>query len=148
LTKLGYNIRGYILRERDLLHRRGVIFKTITSIPFNRVQHCEVSQGPIQRFFGLNTLQVFTAGGSNSDLSIPGLKGEQAQKIKEFILKKTNPNKKEEAVEALTESIQEEEMAVATILEEATIIEEKPIEAEKNLSVDEKPLDKGEGLSE
>ena len=87
--KMGYGIRGYVLRERDMVHRRGVIFRNLTTIPFNRVQHCEVSQGPIQRLFDLHTLQIFTAGGSNSDLSIPGLKGGTAQKIKEYIINKT-----------------------------------------------------------
>ncbi len=89
LVKKGYDIRGYILREKDIIHRRGVIFKSLTTIPFNRVQHCEINQGPIQRLFNLHTLQIFTAGGSNSDLSIPGLLGETAQQIKEFIIKKT-----------------------------------------------------------
>lgn len=89
LTKMGYSIRGYKVREKDIIHRRGVIFKNITSIPFNRVQHCEISQGPIQRIFDLHTIQIFTAGGSTSDLSIPGLKGDTAQKIKDFIIKKT-----------------------------------------------------------
>lgn len=89
LTRLGYKIRGYQLRDKDLVHRQGVIFKTITTIPFNRVQHCEVSQGVIQRMFDLHTLQIFTAGGSNSDLSIPGLKADTAQRIKGFIINKT-----------------------------------------------------------
>lgn len=89
LTRMGYKIRGYLLRDRDLVHRQGVIFKNTTTIPFNRVQHCEVSQGIIQRMFDLHTLQIFTAGGSNSDLSIPGLKADTAQRIKDFIINKT-----------------------------------------------------------
>ena len=48
-----------------------------------------MSQGIIQRMFDLHTLQIFTAGGSNSDLSIPGLKADTAQRIKEFIINKT-----------------------------------------------------------
>ncbi|MEM6319182.1 MAG: PH domain-containing protein [Bacteroidota bacterium] len=89
LRTLGYRIRGYILRDKDIIHRKGVLFKSITTIPFNRVQHCEVSQGVIQRMFDLHTLQIFTAGGSNSDLSIPGLKADTAQRIKDFIINKT-----------------------------------------------------------
>ena len=89
LTRMGYKIRGYVLRDKDLVHRQGVLFKTTTAIPFNRVQHCEVSQGVIQRMFDLHTLQIYTAGGSNSDLSIPGLKADTAQRIKDFIINKT-----------------------------------------------------------
>ncbi len=89
LVKLGYDIRGYVLREKDIIHRKGVLFKSTTTIPFNRVQHCEISQGPIQRMFNLHTLEIFTAGGGKSDLAIPGLEGDTAQQIKEFIVKKT-----------------------------------------------------------
>ena len=89
LTGLGFKMKGYILRDKDIVYRKGVIFKSLTTIPFNRVQHCEVSQGLIQRMFDLHTLQIFTAGGSNSDLSIPGLKADTAQRIKNFIINKT-----------------------------------------------------------
>jgi len=89
LVKKGYDIRGYVLRKEDIIHRKGVIVRSLTTIPFNRVQHCEISQGPIQRLFNLHTLEIFTAGGGKSDLSIPGLEGETAQQIKEFIVKKT-----------------------------------------------------------
>lgn len=106
LTKMGYNIRGFMLRDKDIIHRQGVIFRNRTSIPFNRVQHCEINQGPIQRIFDLHTLQIFTAGGSNSDLSIPGLKGDKAQQIKEFILKKTVEQEETEQDEELFLPIQ------------------------------------------
>ncbi len=105
LTRMGYKIRGYMLRDKDLVHRQGVIFKTTTTIPFNRVQHCEVSQGIIQRMFDLHTLQIFTAGGSNSDLSIPGLKADTAQRIKDFIINKTVEEAEKEAITETTEFI-------------------------------------------
>ncbi len=89
LVKKSFNIRGYALRTYDILYRKGVIFKSLTSIPFNRVQHCEIKQGPIERMFNLKTLEIFTAGGNASDLSIPGLRDGDAQQLKEFIIKNT-----------------------------------------------------------
>jgi len=89
LTKKDYKIRGYALREKDIIYRKGVLFKSTIVIPFNRVQHVEVKQGPIERYFGLHTLAIYTAGGESSDLSIPGLSGETAQQMKEFIVQKT-----------------------------------------------------------
>ncbi|MEL6925544.1 MAG: PH domain-containing protein, partial [Bacteroidota bacterium] len=77
-----FRIQGYALREHDISYQDGVFFFTLTTIPFNRVQHCEVKQGPVERWFGLNTLQVFTAGGQTSDLVIPGLAPENAQQLK------------------------------------------------------------------
>lgn len=84
-----YKVEGYALRERDILHKKGIIFHKHVSIPFNRVQHCEVKQGPIERIFGLKTIEIFTAGGQSSDLSISGLKDTDAQLMKEFIINKT-----------------------------------------------------------
>ena len=115
LTRMSYKIRGYQLRDKDLIHRQGVIFKTMTTIPFNRVQHCEVSQGVIQRMFDLHTLQIFTAGGSNSDLAIPGLKADTAQRIKDFIINKTVTATENEASLEITDNIPSIHLDSATI---------------------------------
>ncbi len=90
LTYRAFQIMGYALRERDIIFRKGVIFRSVTTIPFNRVQHCEVQQGPIERLFGLSSLEIFTAGGQSSDLKIPGLRMEQAEQMKAFIMGKTS----------------------------------------------------------
>ena len=86
--RIGFSRRGYALRERDLTYRKGWIFFSTTTLPFNRIQHTEVSQGPIEKKFDLCTLKIFTAGGSTSDLSIPGLEEEEAQQLRDFISKK------------------------------------------------------------
>jgi len=112
LVKLGYKVRGYVVREKDIIHRKGVLFKSTTTIPFNRVQHCEISQGPIQRLFNLHTLEIFTAGGSKSDLAIPGLEGDIAQQIRTFIVKRMDeidegmeePNELDKEIENLSSS--------------------------------------------
>ncbi len=83
----GFGIKGYALREKDITYKSGLIFFHMTSIPFNRIQHCEVSQGPLARLFDLASVKVYTAGGSSSDLSISGLTKERAQKLRDFITK-------------------------------------------------------------
>ncbi|ANO52747.1 PH domain-containing protein [Woeseia oceani] len=79
---------GYVLRDKDILFRKGVIWHSVTAIPFNRVQHVETSSTPLERRFGLATLQLFTAGGSGGDLKIGGLCKDVAEKLRAFILKK------------------------------------------------------------
>lgn len=85
---IGYRKRSYALRERDLTYKKGWIFSTMITIPFNRIQHTEISRGPIERKFDLSTLKIYTAGGSTSDLSIPGLETDEAEQLKEFVAKK------------------------------------------------------------
>lgn len=83
-----YAAEGYALREHDILHKHGVWWCTVTAIPYCRMQHCEISRGPVESTFGLATLKVFTAGGSSSDIGIEGLPVEEAQRVKEYITQK------------------------------------------------------------
>ena len=89
LIGLNFKRQAYALREFDLLYRKGVIFRHLLAIPFNRVQHCEIKQGPIARAFGLSTLEIYTAGGQSSDLAIPGLPADTAAQLKNFIIQST-----------------------------------------------------------
>lgn len=82
---IGFKKRKYAVREKDVSYKSGILFKKTTTVPFNRIQHIEIDQGPISRFFKLATISVFTAGDSSDDLKISGLLKEDALKIKEFI---------------------------------------------------------------
>jgi len=80
--------KGYAVRERDMLYKSGVFWRTVTAIPFNRIQHVEKSSTPLDRRFGIASLQIFTAGGSGGDLKIHGLSTKTAEKLRFFILEK------------------------------------------------------------
>lgn len=81
--------KSYALREKDIVYKSGWLWQHVTTVPFNRVQHVSIDQGPIERNFNLSKLKIFTAGGSASDITIPGLRPETADYLKEFIVKKT-----------------------------------------------------------
>lgn len=80
--------KGYAVRDKDLVYRSGVVWRTVTAVPFNRVQHVETSSTPLDRRFGQAALQLFTAGGSGGDLQIHGLPADVAEKMRVFILRK------------------------------------------------------------
>jgi hypothetical protein len=81
----GFELRGYAVRERDLSFRSGYFFHTYTTVPFNRLQHSEVSQGPLARAVRLCTLKIYTAGSSGANLSIAGMDPVDAQRIRDYI---------------------------------------------------------------
>ncbi len=83
-----FSRKGYQLRTRDIVFRKGLWWQQETIIPFVRIQHSEVTQGPLGRLLGFSTLKLFTAGGSKSDLSIPALSTETAQKLENFVSQK------------------------------------------------------------
>ena len=79
-------VKTYALRDHDIAYRSGLFWRKTTLLLFSRVQHVEVTSGPLQRRFGLATLKFFTAGGSSVDLKIEGLLRDDAKKLREFIL--------------------------------------------------------------
>ena len=63
---------GYILRDDDLLIRRGIMFERFVAVPYGRMQLLDIERGPIDRALGLAELKFVTAAAS-SRVSIPGL---------------------------------------------------------------------------
>ena len=64
---------SYVLDADGIEIRSGVIWRTITNVPRSRVQHIDVSQGPLERSYGLGRLIIFTAGTHHSRVELPGL---------------------------------------------------------------------------
>ena len=86
---ISFRYMSYALREKDISFRSGWLWKSITTVPFNRVQHCDFKQGLLDRQFGLAKLTIYTAGGQNTDLEIPGLLLDTAERLKSYILEAT-----------------------------------------------------------
>jgi len=83
--------KAYAVREKDILFRSGWIVQKLHIVPFNRVQHCVVQSGPIGRKFGLASLSIYTAASNITDISIRGLKSEDAETLKAYILEQIQP---------------------------------------------------------
>lgn len=86
--KKSFAQKAFALREKDLLYKSGWLIQNISIVPFNRIQHCSVSSGILERSQQLASLSVFTAGTAGSDLKIPGLQIEKANEVRDFILNK------------------------------------------------------------
>lgn len=80
-----YNARGYQISRDRLRVVRGIMWRADTIVPFGRVQHIDVDQGPIERALGLATLTLHTAGSHNASVSLPGLGHELAVQMREEI---------------------------------------------------------------
>lgn len=69
--------------ELRLAH--GVWTKVETIVPFVRVQHIDVAQGPIERAFGVSRLMLHTAGTAHSLVTLPGLSRATAERLRDEI---------------------------------------------------------------
>jgi membrane protein YdbS with pleckstrin-like domain len=88
LSRISFKKKGFAFRTHDVLFRYGIIATNTIVIPYNRVQHVALHEGLLSRYFGLAKVEVFTAGGSSSDIEIPGIKKEQAENIKQLLMGK------------------------------------------------------------
>ncbi|MCX7774268.1 MAG: PH domain-containing protein [Clostridia bacterium] len=63
--KLEYRQWCYRITDRyvDIIH--GIFFTTETHIPILRIQHMDISQGPLQKGLGLTSVIIVTAGMSH-----------------------------------------------------------------------------------
>lgn len=77
---------SYKVDERGIEIRRGVFWRRVIHVPRSRVQHTDVSQGPIERGFGLGTLVIYTAGTDHARVDLSGLEHATALQIRDYLL--------------------------------------------------------------
>lgn len=92
LMRLSFVKKGFAFREHDLLFTYGIIATRTIIIPYNRIQHVSTHEGIFARYFGLSKIEIFTAGGSSSDIEIPGIVKEDAEKIKQLLTSRIQKN--------------------------------------------------------
>ena len=80
-----WSARGYDMGPDRLRVVRGILFRSDTVVPFGRVQHIDVDQGPIERALDIATLTLHTAGNHNASVKLPGLKHAIARDMREDI---------------------------------------------------------------
>lgn len=80
-----YRSWGYAAGEDELTVKHGLMIRKVTIVPFGRVQHIDVAQGPIQRMLGLATLVLNTAGTRGAAVRLPGLLHPQAEDMRNQI---------------------------------------------------------------
>lgn len=85
LPRRRYRSWGYEMGEDELHVQHGLWMRARTVVPFGRVQHIDVTQGPLERRFGLGTLVLHTAGTRHSAVHLPGLEHDEAGRMRDHI---------------------------------------------------------------
>ena len=76
---------GYLLRDDDLVFRKGIMFLRVVSVPYGRMQLVDLNRGPIARAFGLSELKLVTAAAA-SHITIPGLPEADAEVLRDRLV--------------------------------------------------------------
>jgi membrane protein YdbS with pleckstrin-like domain len=73
---------GYAERDNDLIVRHGLLIRRLSIVPYARMQYVDVTAGPLERAFGLATVQLHTAAAA-SDARVPGLPPDEASRLRD-----------------------------------------------------------------
>ncbi len=84
LAVLRWRVRGLHMANGYVMVREGGIARTTVILPERKLQLVELQQGPLQRLFGVATLQLTTAG-SGGDASMIDLPLAEARSIQEAL---------------------------------------------------------------
>ncbi|WP_291652397.1 PH domain-containing protein [Clostridium sp.] len=72
----------YKITNDKIEFTEGIYFIRKVIIPIIRIQHIQVNQGPINKFFNLYDISIFTAGGQHK---IPNIDSKRAEEISEYL---------------------------------------------------------------
>ena len=69
-------------REDDLIVKRGRLFRSVTVVPYGRMQYVEVSAGPVARALGIARVQLHTAS-PGTDAHLSGVPADEAARLRD-----------------------------------------------------------------
>jgi uncharacterized membrane protein YdbT with pleckstrin-like domain len=97
-SRLAYKFWKYEFTDEQLRIERGIIWKRYSNLPYQRIQNVDINRGIIARICGFSSVHIQTAGysmptgrgyGRSPEGYIPAVSVEEAERIREFVIKKT-----------------------------------------------------------
>ena len=129
-----YNSLQYTIENDSVKGKKGVFWKTETTVPFTKITNIDVTQGPLQRMYGIGTLNIRTAGTGGTDISdaelrihgisdLEGVKKSITERIKEYMHSKIDQMEMKSSIDKdskILVSILDELKGIRKTLEEKT----------------------------
>lgn len=76
----------YAVREHDLILKSGLFWQSEVIQPIRRIQHVELTRGPVEKRMGLANVRLFSAGSGKATFTIPGLRLMTAARTRRYVL--------------------------------------------------------------
>ncbi|WP_420385362.1 PH domain-containing protein [Roseivirga sp.] len=103
------------LEEGAIVIDKGVLKRSKTNIPFERIQTINLQQNLLHQIFNVVSLEIDTAGAKKSELTIDALDKEDAEALRKFILEEKDQLLEE--TESTTSEVSTQEVEEETLLE-------------------------------
>ena len=83
VTPARYRAWAFRVGDADVRLRHGVLWRTESVVPHFRIQHVDTTHGPLERWRGLASVVIYTAGSVGGALTIPGLAVSDAEALRD-----------------------------------------------------------------
>ncbi|MET0534014.1 MAG: PH domain-containing protein [Steroidobacter sp.] len=84
--RIAYDHLRYGVDETGIAIESGVLWRSRIALPRVRIQHTDVSQGPLERRYGIGTLKFYTAGSRHTRIELSGLNHDDAIALRDALL--------------------------------------------------------------
>ena len=74
----------YALADTDFVIRRGVLNRSLTLVPYGRIQYVDIYQGPVLRLLGISTIKLSTAS-AKTDATLSGVPVADAARLRDVL---------------------------------------------------------------
>ena len=81
---------GYALESNHLMARRGIVFRSMSSMPYGRIQYVDVDSGPLERMCGVARLTVRTAGTTTGTMVLFGIPLNVAEELRAHLVRRAD----------------------------------------------------------
>lgn len=81
-----YRSLAYGVDDHGITIDRGIFWRSRIALPRIRVQHSDVSQGPLERRYGVATLKLYTAGSHHTKIELSGLTHGDAMALRDVLV--------------------------------------------------------------
>jgi membrane protein YdbS with pleckstrin-like domain len=85
-----YRQLRYRVDDVGITIRDGVFWRASSALPRMRIQHTDVSQGPLQRRYGVAELKLYTAGSRYTCIVLPGLEHGEALALRDELQRRAH----------------------------------------------------------
>lgn len=82
-----YRAWRYRLTAEGIELHHGVFWKQASAMPYHRLQQVDVGQGPLERWFGMSSVQLRSAA-ATTDASIPGLSQAEVEDLRRLLMQR------------------------------------------------------------
>ncbi len=86
MVKRQWEAWRYEITDREVVLSWGVWYQTRRFVPRDRIQHVDITSGPIARKFGLAHVHFYVAGAHGAVGGIPGLTPEEAEELRQMLV--------------------------------------------------------------